>query len=103
MVDVDKNLHVNNPANSPMHYNQRVELGVLTPPDYLPVKKLYSYFDGVNLYNQLDYDTYMMQKQAKPKKGKFPPILKVIGGLLVGGLLIKGGVRGIKKLIAKFK
>jgi len=103
MVDVDKNLHVNNPANAPMHYNQRVDVGVLTPPDYVPVKKLYSYFDGLNLYNQLDYDTYMMQKQAKPKKGKFPPILKVLGGILASYLLIAGGVKGIKKLISKIK
>lgn len=101
MVEVNNNLRVENPANAPMHNNQRVNLGVLYPPNHLPVKNLYSYFDGVNLFRQLDYDSYMLQKQAKPKKGKFPVVLKVIGGLLAVGLLYKTGIKGIKKLFKK--
>ena len=99
MVESDKILRIENPANVQMHYNSRVNVGVVTPPDRLPVRNLYSYFDGLNLFRQLDYDTYDMQRRAKPKKGKFPTILKIIGGLLTGGILLKLGMQGIRKIL----
>ena len=103
MVDVDRNLHVENPSNAPMHYNNKVNVGVVVPPDYIPVKNFYSYYDGVRLYNQLDYDSYVLQKNEKPNKGKFPPVLKVLGGLLCGAALIFGGIKGVKKIFHKIK
>lgn len=103
MVDVDRNLCVENPANSPMHYNNSVNVGVVVPPDRIPIKNSYSYFDGVQLYNKLDYDSYVLQQQVKPNKGKFPPVLKVLGGLLCSGALIFGGIKVVKKLFHKIK
>ena len=101
MVEADKMLRVENPANSPMHYENRVNVGVITPPDYLPVKNLYSYFDGVNLFKPLDYDTYVMQNKVKPNKGKFPSVLKILATLITGIVLLKYGKKGIKKIFGK--
>lgn len=96
---VEEKLRVENPANAPMHYyNQRPLVGVLTPPDYIPMRRLYSYLDGLILFSKLDHDTYELQKNVKNTKGRFPAILKLIGGLALGGLLISSGVKGIKKL-----
>ncbi len=98
---VEEKLRVENPANRSMYYDQKPLVGVIVPPDYLPSKKLYSYFDGLILFNKLDYDTYELQKNVKNTKGKFPPILKFFGGIVIGGLLLSSGIKGIKTIIHK--
>ena len=76
---------------------------MLVPPDFSPVKNFYSYRDGNALYNKLDYDTCELQKHVKYNKGKFPPVLKILGGLMGTGALIFGGIKGVKHLIHKIK
>lgn len=100
---VEGQLHVNNPSNTQMHYGQRTPIGVLVPPDYLPVKKPYNYFEGQYLYNTLSHDAYVMQQAAKPKRKGVPKIIKLLSTIAVTGALIFGGVKGIKKIISKFR
>ena len=67
---------IDNPANKIMHYGS-TNVGVLYPPDKLPKVQVYSYKEGEQIYNQMQYDLYQTQKQAKaPEKHKFPTILK---------------------------
>ena len=103
MVDIDKNLCVENPANASMHNSRRIDVGVIVPPDFSPVKNFYSYHDGNALYNRLDYDTCELQKHVTSNKGKFPPVLKVLGSLIGTGALIFGGIKGVKHLLHKIK
>ncbi len=68
---------IDNPANKIMHYGS-TNVGVLYPPDKLPKVQVYSYKEGEQIYNQMQYDLYQTQKQAKaPEKHKFPTILKI--------------------------
>ncbi len=100
---VEGQLHVNNPTNSAMHYGQKVALGVLVPPDHLPVKNPYNYYEGQYLYNNLSHDAYVLQQTATPKRKGVPKIIKLIGGIAAAGALIFGGVKGIKALTKGIK
>lgn len=88
---------IDNPANKSMHYGSS-NVGILNPPNKLPQVVLYSPKQANYEYNQMQYDIYQKQKQAKPPNPhKFPTILKIVGGLAAtAGILI------FKKDIMKF-
>ena len=99
----ESNLNVENPANKYMHNGNQTLVGVLNPPQKPLIKKLYSYFDGQKLYNDLQYDVWVKSEKAHPKKKGVPTIIKLCTGVLAVGALVLCGTKGIKALIAKFK
>ena len=102
---VDSNFYVENPANKPMHYGDKPLVGVLDIPDKSPVKRPYNYFEAQALYNSLQMDSWEKQQHANPenvKKG-VPKIIKLALGALIAVPLIFMGVKGVQKIIAKFK
>lgn len=98
---VDK-LQVDNPANKHMHYGVYNPVGILTPPDKLPVVVVYSPIDGQRQFNTMEKDVYAAQQSAtKLKTYKFPTILKIIGGVLIvsAGILFRKDIsKFVKKL-----
>ena len=81
-------IYTENPANSPMHYGD-FTVGKITPPDYIPKYRLYSYAEGEQSYNEIQHDLYVGAKKAKPKQRKSSPlILKILGGIAVIGAAV---------------
>ncbi len=82
-------VEIENPANKNMHYGDKQPVGVITAPDRLPKRTLYSNIEAERMYNQLQYDIYETQKHTKPpKKGDFPTVLKFVTGTLTAGAAI---------------
>ena len=102
---VDSNFYVENPANKSMHYGDKPIVGVLDIPDKSPVKRPYNYFEAQALYNSLQMDSWEKQQHANPENAKkgVPKIIKLALGALVAVPIIFMGVKGVQKLIAKFK
>lgn len=102
---VEKSYYVENPANAPMHYGHKPIVGVVDFPDKLPIRRPYNYFEADALYNRLVHDIYQQQQRANPDKVKkgVPKIIKYALGTLLAIPLIFMGVKGVQKLIAKFK
>ncbi|MBP3847896.1 hypothetical protein J6I39_09135 [bacterium] len=102
---VDSNFYVENSANNPMHYGDKPRVGVIDFPDRLPVKRPFNYFEAQALYNNLTHDMWVQQEHANPERVKkgVPKIIKIALGLIVTVPLIFMGVKGIQKIIAKFK
>lgn len=102
---VDSNFYVENPANKPMHYGDKPIVGVVDFPDRLPVRRPYNYFEAQALYNDLSQDVWIQQQNAnheRVKKG-VPKIIKLAVGALIAIPFVLMGVKGIKKIIAKFR
>ena len=98
---------VENPANKALHYGN-VNVGILTPPNKLPQVELYSSKKANQEYNQMQYDLFVKQKQAKPPqyRKKFPTILKIIGGVAIISCAIifkKSIIKFIKNIFSKRK
>jgi hypothetical protein len=77
-----------NAANRPMHYDN-VQMGIIHPPDKMPVVTVYSAREGRMRYNKMQHDLYEGQKKAKPPEKKSPKIIKVLLGIAtLAGLFI---------------
>ncbi|MDE6139239.1 MAG: hypothetical protein K2F57_07190 [Candidatus Gastranaerophilales bacterium] len=82
-------VEIENPANKNMHYGDKLPVGVISAPERLPKRTLYSNYEAEKSYNQLQYDIYQSQKHTKPpKKGKFPTVLKILLGTITAGCAI---------------
>lgn len=96
---------VENPANKPMHYGNKNPVGVLSVPDKLPNKIIYSGRQGNIEYDKMQYEMYQKYQQTKVKSNrKFPKILKILLGIsAIATLLIFGKNIGkfCKKLIKR--
>ncbi len=71
-------VEVTNPANSNMHYGDKPAVGVISAPDKLPNRVLYTNAQANREYNDIQYDIYQTQKEhdrlikkPKSKKGWF--------------------------------
>lgn len=93
---------IKNPANKSMHYGDKPPIGVITAPDKVPKKVLYSNAQAERIYNQMQYDLYQSEKHAKPpKKGEFPLILKILtgsAGIILGITYRKDISKHLKKI-----
>lgn len=68
-------VEVSNPANSNMHYGDKPAVGVISAPDKLPNRVLYTNVQANREYNEIQYDIYKTQKEhdrmiKKPKSKK---------------------------------
>lgn len=102
---VEKSYYVENPANSSMHYGHKPIVGVIDFPNKLPFNRPYNYFEGDALYNSLQRDIWQQQQHANPDKVKkgVPKIIKYALGALLAVPLIFMGVKGVQKIISKFR
>lgn len=100
-------VEVTNPQNQHMHYGDKPAVGVIDAAEKLPNRILYTNAEANKIYNELQYDIYQTAKHTKkPSKGKFPTILKILGGVLVVGTAIvfrKKIVSGCKMIFGKIK
>jgi len=100
-------VEVPNPVNSYMHYGDRDPVvSVIDAPDYMPKRIWYSNNEANKTYNELQHDIYQTAKQTKkPKKGKFPTVLKIVGAGIVVGLAIvfRKDIGALLKKINPFK
>ena len=77
-----------NIANRPMHYEE-VQMGIIHPPDKMPVATVYSAREGRMRYNHMQHDLYEGQKKAKPPQKKTPKIIKILLGIAaITGLIV---------------
>ena len=101
---IEGKVHVENPANCPMHYGDFTS-GRVVPPDYVPKYRIYTYFDAEDRYNEIQHDIYEDSKKIKPKsKREFPKILKFIAvgiGAIAAFLGVKKASEYIIKLLKK--
>lgn len=96
-------VEIDNPANKNMHYGDKLPVGIITAPDRLPKRVLYSNYDAERRYNELQYDIYQDQKHTKPpKKGNIPTVLKIILGTAIAGCAVIFR-KDILKFIKNFK
>jgi hypothetical protein len=80
---------IENPANRAMHYGDKPPVGVIKAPERLPKKVVYSNAEANKSFNQIQYDIYMDEKNARPRKIKFPAILKIlIGASAIAGIVL---------------
>lgn len=56
-------VEVSNPANMPMHYGDKPAVGVISAPDALPNRILYTNTGANKVYNDIQYDIYQTQKE----------------------------------------
>lgn len=93
---------IDNPANKHMHYGDKPPIGVISAPDKLPKRVLYSNAQAERMYNEMQYDLYQSEKHTKPpKKGRFPTILKIIigaAGVTLGVIFRKDITKYLKKI-----
>lgn len=101
---VDSNFYVENPSNSPMHYENKPLVGVIDFP-CVPVSRPYNYFEAQAMYDTFVQDMQIKEHHANPNKFKkgTPKIIKIIIGALIAIPLIFMGTKGIKMIISKFK
>ena len=96
---------VDNIANKQMHNGNRTPVGVLTTPQTLPKKVIYSGKEAMQLYNKLQYDIYQSELHTKAKdKRKFPTVLKIVFGILATASAIifrKDLIKFIKNIFHK--
>lgn len=84
-------VEVTNPANNPMHYGDTPPIGVISAPDQLPNRVLYTNVEANRIYNDLQYDIYQTQKEHD-RLIKKPKRKKVLIGLAVAALVVSAVV-----------
>ena len=74
-------VEVTNPANSSMHYGDKPPVGLISAPDALPNRVLYTNAQANREYNDLQYDIYQTQKEHDRiiKKPKLKTVLTILG------------------------
>ena len=102
---VDSNFYVENPSNSPMHYVNKPLVGVIDFPEKLPLKRPYNYFEAQSMYNELTQDMLVKEQHANPERVKkgVPKIIKIALSTLIATPFILMGVKGVKKIITRFR
>ncbi|MBQ8458943.1 hypothetical protein IJ541_02445 [bacterium] len=82
-------VEVVNPQNSSMHYGDKPAVRVINAPDQLPKRVLYTNAEADKIYHEIQYDIYDKARHTKrPPKGKFPTVLKILGGIIAVGAAI---------------
>ena len=78
-------VEVTNPANNNMHYGDKPAVGIISAPDALPNRVLYTNAEANRTYNDLQYDIYQTQKvhDRLIKKPKPKTLLKIAGAIVV--------------------
>ncbi len=92
-------VEVTNPANSPMHYGDKPPVGVISAPDALPNRILYTNVSANKTYNDIQYDIYQTQKNhgKRVKKSQVKKSLLILCGITTVALAI-----AFRKDIASF-
>jgi len=100
---VDSNFYVNNPLNNSMK-NGEFNIGVISPPDFIPQYSIYKPSEGYKIYDTLQKDVYQeTSKATPPKKSGLPKIFKYIFGTIALATLCLFAKNPISKLISRFK
>ena len=82
-------VEVANPLNQKMHNGDKPVVGVIPASDALPNRVLYTNANANRVYNDIQYDIYQGVKNASPpKKGGFPPVLKILAAAVLLGTAI---------------
>ena len=101
-------VEVTNLANIPMHYGDKPVVGVISAPDALPNRILYTNTNANKTYNDMQYDIYQTQKDhgrliKKSKRKKSLLILCAIAAVALAVAFRKNIASFGKTVIEKIK
>lgn len=90
-------VEVFNPANNNMHYGDKPSVGLISAPDKLPNRVLYTNAQANREYNDIQYDIYQTQKEHD-RMIKKPKSKKAWIGIIVGVALLTTAIIFRKKI-----
>lgn len=101
-------VEVTNPDNNPMHYGDWPAVKIVSAPDKLPNRVLYTNVEANRVYNDLQYDIYKTQKEhnrllKKPKTKTLILVLSSLGVIALGIIFRKNIINFSKNLVDKIK